>query len=189
MRHRYETHGIILARSPAGETSAALAILTSDIGLVRARAQNVRASGAKLAAALTTFAESDLLLVRGREQWRVAGAVLREQWFVRLAQPDARARATRMVGLLLRLVTGETNDVALFPICQGFFAALATLPEEVHASVELLAALRLLAALGFDAGTLPSDGADFSPVPLATIAHARTHYIARVNRGIAASGL
>jgi len=51
MRHKYETRGIVLSRSPLGEANAFVTLLTPELGLVRARAQGVRRSGAKLSAA------------------------------------------------------------------------------------------------------------------------------------------
>jgi len=189
MRHKYETRGIVLAHSPLGEANALVTFLTSELGLVRARAQGVRKSGAKLAAALVTFTESDVLLVHGREGWRLAGAFLTENWFARLARAAARERAARVSGLLVRLVAGETQDQVLFTIMRGFFGALSECPDEAHESAEVLAALRILAALGLDAGEIPGDAADFTPSALAEIRAARTGYIARVNHGIEASGL
>src|SRR5487761_2292548 len=123
MRHKYETRGIVLARSPLGEANAFVTVLTPELGLVRARAQGVRKSGAKLAAALATFAESSLVLVRGKEGWRVAGAVLEENWFMRIERAAARAAAARVSGLLTRLVAGEAHDPALYPVMKGFFEA------------------------------------------------------------------
>jgi len=179
MRHKYETRGIILARTPAGETNALLTILTPDFGLVRARAQGARRSGAKLAAALTTFSESELALVRGREQWRIVGAILKENWFLKLQNADTRRRAARVCGLVSRLVAGETND-ALFETIHTFLEALAVLPEDLHEAAEMCAVLRVLAVLGLDAGEIEN---------LTEVAKKRTEYIARINRDIEASGL
>lgn len=189
MRHKYETRGIVLARAPVGEASAFLTILTPDLGLVRALAQSVRKPSAKLAAALATFAESEVVLLRGKESWRLAGAVLAEHWFARLPHAAARDRAARVIGLLLRLVAGETEEPALFAVVRSFFSALAELPEDAHEDCEILAALRLLVALGLDAGHIPGTPADFSPEALVTIMKDRPSYIARINRGIIASGL
>ena len=152
---------MVLSRTPLGETSAFITLLTPGLGLVRARAQSVRRPGAKLAAALTTFAESSLVLVRGRESWRIAGAVLEENWFLRMQYTARRTRASRVSGLVLRLVAGEAHDPGL---C-------------------------VLRALGFDAGDLPGGNAAFTPPALAEIQKNRTGYIARINDGIAASGL
>ena len=189
MRHKYETRGIVLSRTPLGETNAFIILLTPDMGLVRARAQGVRHSGAKLAAALATFAESSLVLVRGREGWRLAGAVLDQNWFQKMCRDTVHARAARVAGLLLRLVAGEAHDPTLFPIIAGFFKALSELPEDMHEAVEVLAALRVLAALGLDAGEIPGTVSEFTPSVLALITKDRTKYIARINHGIAASGL
>lgn len=189
MRHKYETRGIVLARAPLGEANALVTVLTSELGLVRARAQGVRRQGAKLAAALATFAESSLVLVRGKEGWRVAGAVLEESWLARIPGADARARAARVSGLLLRLVGGEAQDPCLFDIMRGFFEALGMLPAEEQEDAEALAALRVLAALGLDAGDIPGGAADFTPSVLAAARERRPDLIARINRGIAASGL
>jgi len=189
MRHKYETRGIILARSPLGEMSAFVTVLTPELGLLRARAQSVRRSGAKLSAALATFAESSLVLVRGREGWRISGAVLEVHWLAQIERPAARAVAARVSGLLTRLVAGEVHDPKLFSIVISFFEALKTLPEDSYEAAEALAALRVLAVLGLDAGGIPGEGAEFSPAVLAEVAKNRAGYILRINHGIEASGL
>lgn len=189
MRHKYDTRAIVLARSPLGEANELLALLTSDIGLVYARAQGVRRSGAKLRHALATFAESDLVLVRGRDGWRIAGAILEESWFVHLSTVDSRRCAARICGLMLRLVAGEASDGSLLPVLQDFFRALSSLPVEQLDAIEVFTALRILAALGLDAGGLPDTSGTFTSWPLAHIANERAHYVARINHGIAASGL
>lgn len=180
---------MVLSRSPLGETNASITLLTPELGLVRARAQGLRRSGAKLAAALATLTESDVVLVRGREGWRLSGAVLHENWFQRVRGDAARSRAARVSGLLLRLVAGEVHDPKLFSVMSGFFEALATLPEDSHEAAEVLAALRVLAVLGLDAGEIPGEVSEFTPSILAEVMHARPNYIRRINHGIEASGL
>ena len=189
MRHKYETRAIVLSRSPVGEASAFVVLLTSELGLVRTLSQGVRKSGAKLSHALTTFAESDVVLVRGKDGWRLSGAVLVENWFALLGYAEPRARAGRVSSLLLRLVAGETNDRKLFPVVRDFFNALASLPIDMHESVEILVALRILATLGLDAGETPSSETAFNLELLAEIAKNRTGYIVRINNGLEASGL
>ena len=189
MRHKYETRGIALARSPIGEASVFITLLTAELGLVRVLAQSVRKPSAKLSTALTTFAESDVVLMRGRDGWRLSGAVLSMNWFVRLEQAAVRERAARVSELLVRLVAGEAQNPALFAVMHGFFTVLSECPDEAHESAEVLAALRILATLGLDAGEIPGEAADFTPSTLAEIRAARTGYIARINRGIEASGL
>ena len=52
-----------------------------------------------------------------------------------------------------------------------------------------MAVLRILAALGFDTVDPQGDISVFAPETLAPIRANRTSYIARINNGIAASGL
>jgi DNA repair protein RecO (recombination protein O) len=189
MRYRYDTRGIVLARSPMGEANALVTLLTPELGLVRARAQSVRAPGAKLASALTTLTESSLILVRGKEGWRVTGAVPEESWFIRLPHGASRERVSRVSGLLLRLVAGEAADSQLFPIMKGYLEALTTLPEETHEASEVLAVLRVLDALGLSDSQIPGEHSSFSPELLTVIAGDRNTYVKRINGGIAASGL
>jgi DNA repair protein RecO len=190
MRHKYHTRAIVLARYPAGEDSASVALLTADFGLIRARAQGVRKRGAKNAASLQTLSAIDIGLVRGKDAWRVASALLETNWFEALSRP-ARVRAGRMASLLLRLVPGESPDPALFRILETFLDALAREPEESQDAAEVLTALRILRALGLDAGELPG-GTEFAPLSAELLNEAlaaRGDLVKRVNRGLAASHL
>jgi DNA repair protein RecO (recombination protein O) len=189
MRHKYETRGIVLSRTSLGEANALVTILTPEIGLIRARAQGVRRSGAKLSAALTTFAESDFVLVRGKEGWRIAGGVLMENWFLKMRELLSRQRVGRVTGLFLRFVAGEEHDPKLFLILEGFLRVLTELPESEHDAAEILAVLRVLTALGLDTGGLPEETELFSSYTLDLITQNRSKYIARINNGISASGL
>lgn len=189
MRHRYETRGIVLGRSPLGEANTLVTILTPELGLVRARAQGLRRPGAKLSSALATFAESELTLLRGKEGWRVAGAVLYENWFLRLSEKESRERASRISGLLLRLVAGESPETRLFTHLRDFLESLSGAPREHREPLEILAALSVIEALGLDDGELPPTGARFAPASCSVVRDARSAYVTRVNRGIQASGL
>lgn len=162
-------------------------LLTRELGLVRARAQGIRKPGAKLAHALTTFAGSDVTLVRGKEGWRLAGAILSHDYFEELP-PDARERAGRIANLLARLVSGEGGDTGLFERFDSLLRTLPTLSKEDAEDAEVLAALSLLEALGLDAGERPT-GEFLSTEALDYARAHRKELIVRVNRGIEASGL
>lgn len=189
MRHKYETCAIVLARAPVGEASLFVTLLTRELGLVRALAQSVRKPGAKLSHSLTTLDESDVVLVRGRDGWRISGAVLVESWFKKMGEAARRRRAARVSGLLLRLIAGEVHNPELFPIMKGFLNGLATLQGDSHEAIEVLAALRILASLGLDTGEIQGDSSDYSLTILEPISKNRVSYISRINRGIEASGL
>jgi DNA repair protein RecO (recombination protein O) len=186
MRHKYATPAVILARSPLAEAGMFATLLTSEFGLIRAAATGARRPGAKLAHALQTLDESDVSLVRGKDGWRLTGAVLAQDHFHALA-PGGRKRAARIASLLLRLVHGESADAPLFGIFRDFLAALPPLADAAQDGAEVLAALRLLAALGLDSGAMPPAGyrADAIEDALAK----RSEYVKRINRGISASGL
>ncbi len=188
MRPRYSAEAIVLARSPLAEASALLYLLTHEFGLVKARAQGVRKPGAKLASAVQTLNESDVILVRGKDGWRLSGATLAKDWFATLPAP-ARSRAGRISRLLMRLVHGESNDAAPFYIFRGLLETLPTLTDPEADAAETLAALRLLRALGLDAGTIPGGEGQYDASTLAEVIASRRDLILRVNRGIEASGL
>ncbi len=189
MRHKYETSGIVLARVHTGEATTLVTLLTSDLGVVQARAQSVRKEGAKLAAGLVTLAESRVILVHGKEGWRLTGVVLEENWFMRLPSVATQEMVRRVFGLLLRLVPGEAQDSELFPIVRSFLESLTTVPESLHDAIEILTVLRFLAALGLDTGELPGGGGVLTEEQFATILADRKVYVDRINTGIAASGL
>ncbi len=189
MRHNYHTRAIILSRTPIGEASAVLALLTEDLGLVRARVQSVRKPSARLAHALPTFAESEVVLVRGKEGWRVTTATLVRQWHRHLPLLP-RLRAARIGALLLRLAPSEDADRTLFGVMRGLLETLASEQDSLHDAAECVAALRTLSVLGLDAGALPTDSTSgYEPETLREVAHDRAALIARINKGIAASGL
>lgn len=187
MRHRYNTSAIVLARTPLAEASALLYALTPEFGLIKARAQGVRKPGAKLAPAIQTLTEHDAILVRGKEGWRLSGAVLAEDWFHALST-QKRACAGRIARLLLRLVRGESQGTELFSIFRAFLEALTTLTDAEVEHTELLVALHLLRELGLDAGEMPVSNA-YDADTMAFVSVNRKALITRINHGISASGL
>lgn len=191
MRHKYATTGLVLSRTPIAESSVLVTILTPDLGLIRARAQSVRASGAKLAVALQTLSESDVIVVRGKEGWRLSGAVLGKNWFETLKDQGTRMRAGRTIGLLLRMVHGESIDPLFYTLTIAFITALTDESDEaIQDAIECLTVLRYLRLLGLEAGEIPGGlSVDFTEPVLQQIIDARSDYILRINRGITASGL
>ncbi len=151
MRPKYPSRAIVLARYPSGEANVSLILLTPEFGLVRARAQGLRKPGAKLASALQTLTECEAVLVRGKDGWRLSGAVLLENWARKLPGP-AKERAGRITSLILRLVRGETSDPTIFFVFNDFLTSLTELSEEHQELAEVVAALAILNDLGLDDG-------------------------------------
>ncbi len=183
MRHKYVTGAVVLQRTPLAESATLVTLLTAEFGLLRARAEGLRKPGAKLAHALQTLDRCEVTLVRGKEGWRLSGALLEESWFSTLTRAG-RLRAGRITGLLLRLVHGEANDPLLFTLFSSFVRALPELSEEEQDTAECVTALRILALLGLDAGELPHIE-EYAPLP----PEERRALVTRINRGILASGL
>lgn len=182
MRHKYVTYAYVLSRNPVGETGMLLTLLTEELGLIRARADGLRRPGAKLAHALQALDKALVTLVRGKEGWRLSGAVEDERIFDQLSRA-ARLRVARVTGLVTRLV-GEGGDPAPFHIYERFLETLPSAPEETQDAAECYAALDLLSHLGLDAGPIPS------PEERTTLSpNERRDIVTRINRGIHASGL
>ncbi|MFA6253843.1 MAG: recombination protein O N-terminal domain-containing protein [Candidatus Paceibacterota bacterium] len=72
-RH-YDTEGLIISHRNLGEANRLYQILTLDFGLINVLAQGVRHDRSKLRHHLENFSFARLILVRGREFWRVVGA-------------------------------------------------------------------------------------------------------------------
>lgn len=175
MRHKYVTRGIVLRRGAARESGLVLTLLTEDFGLVRAKAEGLRKPGAKLASALQTLCESDVTLVRGKDGWRITGALLAVNRF-HLLSTDARATAARVASLFLRLMPEGAQEQGFLSLYRTLLIELETLPLAEHDTAECRAALNLLVLLGLDAG------AEMESLP-------RNDLVVRINKGIAASGL
>lgn len=186
MRHKYSTRAIVLGRVPVGEESLSALLFTEDFGLIRARSQGARKRGAKMSAGLQTLSSSDVTLLRGKDGWRMAGAVPDMNWARELDVPGRR-RAARVLELSERLIRGERQDPGLFELLHSFLSALRDRTPEEQEAIEALAVVRLLQALGLDAGDVFGDAFSDDAIQKAQVG--RTSLIARINRGIQASGL
>jgi recombinational DNA repair protein (RecF pathway) len=158
-------------------------LLTRELGLVRARAEGLRKPGAKLSHALQTLSYADVTLLKGKDGWRLAGAVLLRPWFRELTVSE-RLRAGKRASLILRLVQGETGDTALFDLFVDFLTNLPQQSESEQRAQELRTTLLILSALGHDEGGVPA-----LEELLGMEKRDELALIARAERGINASGL
>jgi recombinational DNA repair protein (RecF pathway) len=102
-----------LGSAPSGEAGKTYAIYTEQFGLVRAHAQGVRHLKSKLRYNLTDYNFATFSLVRGKEFWRITGAVSEPS--VGTGGFDAGARA-RILSFVKRLVQGEERNDELFAV-------------------------------------------------------------------------
>ena len=188
MRHKYRTEAFVLARHSNREADATIILATVDFGVIRARATGLRKPGSKMSIGLQTFMQTEVTLIRGKEGWRLTGALPIRNWAEELPF-KSRLRAGRVCELMQRLSHGEEPEPRLYDATLALTAVLPTLDDEAQASAECLAALRVLHILGHDAGTLPGGFTDYDTQTLEQVTNDRKAYVTRVNTGIYASGL
>ena len=147
----YDTDCFVVSGIAAREDSRFLLLFTNELGLLRAFAQGLRRERSKLRFSLQDFSRSRVSLVRGRDIWRVTGAVLIDD-LGRLRRKQAAAQAAaRFLKLLDRLSHGEEKNEELFTAVASaiLFLADEDLSEEELRTTEELTVLRILAHLGY----------------------------------------
>jgi DNA repair protein RecO (recombination protein O) len=188
MRHKYQTLGIVLSRKDHGEANVLVSILTPELGLVRARVQGVRKSGAKLATGITTLATSSCTLVRGKEGWRLVGA-LNERNDAKTLSFEGREVVGRVAFLIDRLVKGESQDDRLFTVFYTLLNTLRAYTGDEYELYEYLGVLYILALHGVESGEGLGNTYAFTEEDIAYVKEHTKEVISRINTGIHASGL
>lgn len=148
MYHIHHTRGLILSSVPIGEANKFYRIFTKDAGLVGATAQAVREAKSKLRYTLQDFSWVDLDLVRGKDVWRITSAIEAESG---TRSVECRDLFARVCALVSRLLHGEGRHDDLFAELRALndFLRSERLSEAQSASLETLAALRILTHLGY----------------------------------------
>ncbi len=186
------TPGIVLQKRAVGEGSARIAILTRELGLVRARAQSARAEKSKLRYGLELLTEARFSLVKGKQEWRLTGV----EGGTRLVSPStyARAAAGRVSTLLLRLVAGQEHTPDLFEtVSTGLHTLARTGTKEEAEAVEAILVLRVVSHLGYLPNTpelAPFIETDFASLELSqAAARSKRLLIRAINESLQVSGL
>lgn len=114
MEYRYTA--VVLKKREVGETDRIYTFFTREAGKVSSIAKGVRKSEAKLAAALETGSQADIMVVRTRGLGKIAGATL-EQSFPALRQEFAALRLVLdALATVDRLVEPDERDEALYTL-------------------------------------------------------------------------
>lgn len=195
MAHRlYRTEGLIIDRRDVGESSRLFFILTRDFGLVSVLAQGIRALASRLRYQTQSGYLLRLDLVRGREFWRLTGALRSEEWAPLANDPVKLVAAAALHRLLRRLIRGETSQPELFLELKSGLSFITTndLSLSARRSFLIVAGLRLVYHLGYLAPRPeleflpPRDwGEDFLRLSPAALAGARQS----LDRALVSSGL
>lgn len=148
--HIYHTRGIILGSSPSGEANRFYKIFTEELGLVGATAQSVRAGKSKLRYTLQDYATIFVDLVRGKEVWRITSAI-EEQPIGAFDDLEQKKLFIHVCAIISRLLQGEGRERKLFLDVRTLADFLKTtpIPSALLLSIEALASLRALSALGY----------------------------------------
>ncbi len=159
-RFLYHTDGLILGSQPVGEASRFFRIFTERLGRVTALAAGIRELKSKLRHSLIELSLVKISLVRGRGGWRIVSAEPIQSRFdledLKKVEPfktDSKklVATARFLNLLSRLVVDEGRRAGVWREAASAyeFLMLENFSPETLANFELLAALRLLAALGY----------------------------------------
>jgi recombinational DNA repair protein (RecF pathway) len=185
----------VLSARARGEADRIYSVLTSEFGLVRAKASGVRNEVSKLRAALEPLSFSTISFVRGKEYWRITGATLD----LNVAKEFKNNRPVLLsfvqaLSLVEKLVVGESRHPELLDQIEEAmnFAKREEMSLEDIKSFEAWIVLRVLFELGYISGDDLPDGILTSAITaeiLETITKNKKSVIESINSGIRASGL
>lgn len=178
MYHLYQTPGIALSLRDIGEADCTLSLLTSDLGLVRARVKSARAPHSKLCAGIQPFSIGLYSLVRGREFWKLTGACAFTNAYYALGNNvHAQHALARLNALIERTVFGEERDEELFAHMRDVyqFVLREALEAEELRCVERAGTLRVLGRLGYVPQTPLTHTLLNEPLSRGHIAHVQKH--------------
>ncbi len=140
MHHIYTTKAFIIHSSPHGEAGKFLLLFTHDFGMIGATAQGIRLQQSKLRFHIQDGNFSNVSVVRGREVWRLTGAL-------ELEKNKISPIHLKVLKLLKRLLQGEEKNEKLFEIIEELYKS--EFDESDYDTVECLTVLRVLNSLGY----------------------------------------
>lgn len=187
-RH-YHVVGLVLGHLAHGESNRLYQVLTPDFGLIRVLAQGVRLEKSKLRYNLQTYHFVELDLVRGREYWRLTGALK-----IGSANSSQIAFFRKLGLVLLRLIHGEEANMLIFNDLKRAWDLLLEKPAGNESEdLEIFILVRLLANLGYLASSEDSvsilANQDFTWADVSAISQKREVLIRVINASFLSSGL
>lgn len=152
--HLYQTEAFVLDEQAFGEANRVYYLLTPDLGLVIATAQGIRLLRSKLRFNLNKYSYGRVVLVRGKENWRVVGAEKSTDYDHIYLDPIKLKFAVKIFSLLRRFIQGETAQKLLFEDLKMSLAYLSELKLSADQlkllpGWEQVTVLRLLHFLGY----------------------------------------
>jgi DNA repair protein RecO (recombination protein O) len=160
MHHIYHTDGFVLEGRNTGEANKFFSLFTREMGLIDASAQGIRQLKSKLRPSLCDFSYCDFSLVKGKNNWKITGAVLHfnlHDCIRESAKGNSEIDFEKIIvcgnifRLLKRLLSGEEKNKTLFSV---IFSALSflknmQLTSEELRNAECVIVLSILHELGY----------------------------------------
>jgi DNA repair protein RecO (recombination protein O) len=194
MSHTLHTiEGIILNSYAVGEDSRVVLVLSDELGLIRVWAQGVRKQKSKLAGHVQDLCRSRMVVVRGREYWRLTDAQKQRDYQHLLSHKRSRDLLVRALQMLGRLAHEEHGGV-LYQLTIALFEALET-DEKGQIDIEALEIaymLRMLQALGYGTSgyveaLFPQES--FAPEILESVSKNKEVLVSAINEALTESQL
>lgn len=148
----YQSTAFVLGGTNVGDANRYIDLFTRDIGFVRAVAQSVRREKSKLRYSLQPYTFGKVSLVRGRDIWRLTGAMEDFNAYHTLKTDKEKLVLLYNVATLLkRLLQGEGQNEYLFDTFSSFVKELhvTTADTKELKAMEYLTVLRILYSLGY----------------------------------------
>ncbi|MEK7612962.1 MAG: DNA repair protein RecO [Patescibacteria group bacterium] len=194
MHKLFVSDGIVLSKRVLGEANTHVALLTKELGLIKASARSARVEKSKLRYGLEPLTRGTFSLIRGKYEWKVTGvSEISNQYTVPTAA-SRRIALGRVTRLILRLVQGEEPVPALYgAVVEGFQFLIDARDQQDADAIEIVLVLRILAQLGYLPKTSelePFTSGDLFSIELAAAAaRSRATLIRAINTSLESTGL
>ncbi|HVV38729.1 MAG TPA: DNA repair protein RecO [Candidatus Paceibacterota bacterium] len=194
MHKLFVSDGVVLGKKGLGEANTLVAILTRELGLVKAVARSARREASKLRYSIEPLSSGTYSFIRGKNEWKLTGAVgAVDEWRAGDISTEKRQAAGRIVRLLMRLIHGEEYNTALYETVAEGLSALSRSQGATVQSIETVLVLRIVSHLGYLPQTpelQPFIEQDFFSIELQAEAEAsRALLLKAINDSLTATGL
>ncbi len=173
----------------SGEADRLYLFYTRDFGMIFASARSIRSMKSKLRPHIMPGALLSLTLLKSKSRWMLLEAAAIGD---KLSSKSAEYKTFLKLLLTLKtLAFGEERNESLFESMLGAYNYLLTVKDADLASLECLAMIKILHALGY--GEPKNDNnyqnAEFSKDVLAKVATERPKLISSINKALQETGL
>ncbi|HEY4514226.1 MAG TPA: recombination protein O N-terminal domain-containing protein [Candidatus Paceibacterota bacterium] len=191
MYQKYQTEALVMGNWESGEADRVMHLFSRDFGLVAARAGALRREKSKMRYALTNYSRVEVSLIRGKNNWRLAGT--RALHIPSGSDPRGITAFARIAELVTRLVTGEETNPYLFAALSEAHNAFMQKDCGAAGTIELVCVARVLYSLGYISAealkTALFTHTAYADVHLAEAETLRDKLLSSINRAIAETQL